>query len=441
MAHARLSPSNPRWVYCPASLAAEKQYPPEKRGENTAAIDGTGSHLLLEMCLDTRRPDVRADEWLGKTIGVGNSDKPEGWLVEADRAARVQVCLDYILTRYDEMGGYSLMSESKSDIGKYFNRDDWWGTVDVTLTSSGATGRHILEIIDYKDGRGFVDVNNNTQLIAYAAGKLAPFMFDEAGVQKTDPIIKTIRLTIVQPKIENNPTRFIEMDAQTLWNKITELAEAAKRTDAPDPEHVAGEHCRWCRHAKACSAKVGEAMKGLNMVSNITTNTGIDLVDTLQSGQLSIPDMDTDKIAEILDIEPLMNALFTNAREEMTSRLNKGESGHGYALSKGRKSKKWVEDEELVVKKLKGMRFLTEEIYPKSFISPAKAMKKEGLTERQLKRLTEELIEIVEGNPSLIKVNHRKKSVEEMFSDVPDINEPITPVIEAKEDLSNLTFM
>ena len=46
-AHARLGPSNPRWTKCPGSVREEMFYI-DIPGE--AAIDGTGSHLLLEMC-------------------------------------------------------------------------------------------------------------------------------------------------------------------------------------------------------------------------------------------------------------------------------------------------------------------------------------------------------------------------------------------------------
>ena len=46
--HARLSPSSSRWVHCPGSIREEAGYE-DVSGE--AAIDGTGSHLLLEECL------------------------------------------------------------------------------------------------------------------------------------------------------------------------------------------------------------------------------------------------------------------------------------------------------------------------------------------------------------------------------------------------------
>ena len=46
--HARLAPSNHRWPHCAGSVREEERYP-DIAGE--AAIDGTGSHLLLEYSL------------------------------------------------------------------------------------------------------------------------------------------------------------------------------------------------------------------------------------------------------------------------------------------------------------------------------------------------------------------------------------------------------
>ena len=83
--HARLSPSNHRWPHCPVSIREEANYPDTS---NPASIDGTGSHLLLEMCLEH---ETDAKSFINETIGVDHEDKPEGWLVKQDRCDRVQV--------------------------------------------------------------------------------------------------------------------------------------------------------------------------------------------------------------------------------------------------------------------------------------------------------------------------------------------------------------
>ena len=131
--HARLGPSNHRWPHCPGSVREEAKYP-DIPGE--AAIDGTGSHLLLELSLENNEP---ASFFLCTLIGVNSEDKPEGWMVNQDRIDRVQMCLDYVTRRCSELEAeypgcdISVETESKSDPGALFGRDDWNGTVDITI--------------------------------------------------------------------------------------------------------------------------------------------------------------------------------------------------------------------------------------------------------------------------------------------------------------------
>ena len=68
--HARLSPSNARWPNCPGSVREEASYIDVA---GAAAIDGTGSHLLLEMCLDNAVPAIVYD---GQVIGANDEARP-----------------------------------------------------------------------------------------------------------------------------------------------------------------------------------------------------------------------------------------------------------------------------------------------------------------------------------------------------------------------------
>ena len=422
--HARLSPSNHRWVHCPASISLEKGYP---RTNHPAAVDGTGSHLLLELCIQTKNPTVKATQFLHQTIGEGHEDKLEGWFVDAERCKRVQVALDYLTKRDEELEGVSVTAESKSDIGRYFGRDDWYGTVDVTLKTISP---RVVEVIDYKDGFQYVDVNSNSQLIAYAAGKLAPYLYDANGVPTTFAAcpVKTIRMTIIQPKITANPVRHITMSIDQLWRAAEELAKKAALTDADDSSPVAGDHCQWCQHKTECVAYLGQNKEGMQALETVqaslpTIAAAIDstiITDKIKTGDIDVTKMDSETLSKILDAAPSINAMIQNAKEELTTRVKRGESGFGYAMNKGRKAKKWAMDEDTIEKKLKGTRmFKLDDVRPRSFISPAQALKKEGLTERQILRIREELITETTGEPSLVKSKlHAKPSNNEMFGDL-----------------------
>ena len=392
--HARLSPSNHRWPHCPGSVREEERYP-DVPGD--AAIDGTGSHELLNLCLTEGK---RADEYIGQTIGEGHEDKPGGWTVDTERAKRVQMCLDYVERRVNELEGRS----------------------------------GVLEVIDYKDGRGWVDVKGNFQFISYVSGAVDLFekqhmtkavnVYSEIAVNPgkrfnrddwfgtsdivitagTGPYTKII-MTVVQPKT-NPVVRSWEIYAHQLQMEAGELATAAALTDDPDAPLAPGDHCTWCKHGRAgnCEAKNSIAVKGIEKMN----------ISGLFENNLSVENMTNEQLAEIKDAEPLITKMLEQVSGEIFKRLKDGQEFENYGLGKGNSSKKWIDDEETVFKKLKGMRLKKEEIYVAKMISPAAALKHEGLTDRQKANL-EKMFEVVPGKEKVVRKVHEKPTTEDMF--------------------------
>jgi hypothetical protein len=399
-----------------------------------AAIDGTGSHLLLETCMISLA-NVKAADYINKVVGAGHPEMPQGWLVDTARATRVQLALDYIERRRAEIDISSVEAESHSNPGQYFNRTDWWGTVDITIKGvDKLTGQKILEIADYKDGAGFVEVDGNSQLLAYAAGKLGEMIVNPANNKcnpKNEPHL--VRMTIIQPKISNKPIRFVEMDSETLWGKAKELATAAIKTDDPLAPLVVGDHCQWCKHRDACEERTAKALDGISMLADTAP-----LFESLQAGQISVDSMDDARLAAILDAEPIITALLDNVRKEALTRLKAGHSVPGYTIGNGKGKNVWTDDLEMVEKKLKGMRFTKDDLFPPKLVSPAQALKKEGLTERQIARIKQELIIYTPGDAKVVKSNLQVKTAAELFASLPDITPPTSPVA---EDLDNLSFL
>lgn len=414
--HARLSPSNHRWVHCPGSIREEQNYP-DSSGE--AAIDGTGSHLLLELCLASDVTIKPASYYLMQIIGIGHEDEPTGWLVDSERVKRVQTAVDYVVARSKEIECNGTMYvEQRANIGDYFGRDDWYGTVDIVLV-----GKDTLEIIDYKDGQMYVSEKNNPQLIAYAAGTLAPYIHDEVTgeLDFSKCKFKKVRMTIVQPKT-NNPIRFVEMSPVELWEDAKHLAECAKLTDDPDAYLDQGDWCTWCKHGRAgnCTEKTKAATEGITAMSTVPGDT-TSLIDLLSSGQVAPGTMDDGQISKILDAAPLIRKMLEQIEDEAMKRIEGGSNVPGYGIGKGRSSKKWIDDEETVFKKLKGMRVKKAECYPEKLISPAQALKLECLTDRQRQNV-EKMIESVPGKPKVVKSNVINETPEEMFKEVKPIS-------------------
>lgn len=403
--HARLSPSNQRWVHCPGSVREEAAYPdiPSK-----AAIDGTGSHLLLEMCLTH---DTRSESFLGEVIGVGHNDRPVGWIVHQDRCDRVNVCLDYVDRRKKELledypsFEIKIETESKSEPCYYFGRDDWWGTVDITIDVYSDISSYIstpcyTEVIDFKDGRGYVSEKDNSQLISYIYGKTGPIF----GEQKNN------RMTIVQPKT-NPPIRYVDIRSDDLYDKAVKLSEAAKRTDDPNapliPDDKGGKgYCRWCKHRDNCEARKGVSMKNANEFEGLLSQ--------------DIDQMDNETLSKMLDFKPMVDAIFKEAQEKAESLIKQGQILPGYAMRPGNSKKEWNICEDELVKKLKACKFKKEDIYEQKLISPAKVLGHPNLTKKQKERFESEYIHLEPGTLKLKPVSRidNEKEIVDSFKDV-----------------------
>jgi len=420
--HARLSPSNTRWPLCPGSVREEAQYE-DVAGD--AAIDGTGSHLLLEVCL---AGGSNPSDFGGQIIGANHEDSPMGWMVHQDRIERVQVCLDYIARRVKEIqeqypgANVSVESESKSNPGGMFGRDDWYGTCDVTITVTEGHRCLFIEVIDYKDGRGYVSEKNNSQLIAYLTGKMRKYVASGPDlVRPFNPqLVGDVRMTIVQPKT-NPPIRYD--DDTTPHGVVTaaeKLAVAALSTDHPDARLVSGKHCQWCKanpkrggHCTAATEKSLATVKDL-APTGITEDSALDLLTNANFAEL-----DSQHLSFLADAKAGLDAAFDKVMEEIQGRLEKGDSVPGYAMKPGRGTRKWVGNEEDIVKMLKARRLKNVDIYPPKLITPAQVDKLDCLKPAQKERIQKDYVAFVAGKDKLTKVaREEKKSAEEMFADV-----------------------
>ena len=434
--HARLGPSNHRWPHCPGSVREELSYAREPSSE--AAIDGTGSHLLLELCLLSESGiDSDALTWVSRTIGEDTEDKPYGWVVTIDRATRVNMALHYLRRRRDELAVqfpcsvFVVEAESKSDPGGAFGRDDWWGTCDVTIMVMTDTNTPLYyEVIDYKDGRGWVAEKNNSQLLAYLGGKLRNHI--GSGSDKVRPfrteLIQSCRMTIVQPKT-NPPIRCQDSNAHDVMKHVSDLAWAAQLTDDPNapliPDNKGGKgYCQWCAHKSNCIARQAQGAQGVALMSNVST-TGGSLLESLQAGQIDVTTMPADKLAEALDATASIRSLIDSIETEAQRRVTEDPDAlPGYGMGAGRGSRVWADDPETVEKKLKGMRLKKDQIYPAKLASPAQIEKIDSLTDRQKKKLQEEMITVMAGKPKLVKVSTTNKVTASLFADVDAAEEP-----------------
>lgn len=422
--HARLGPSNNRWPNCPGSVREEANY---EDVPGAAAIDGTGSHLLLEMCFEN---NCRAEVYDMQVIGANHPDSPNGWLVDQERVERVQECLDYVQRRTKELreqfNGCTVKveSESKANPGSMFGRDDWWGTVDITIT---VTNKHdhcmFMEVIDYKDGRGYVKETGNTQLTAYLAGKMARFIAAKTTINWIDRV-GGCRMTIVQPKT-NPSVRYEEPTPEMVVNRASLLAQAAELTDDPNapliPDDKGGKgYCRWCKHKPNCTAT---SSAGIEAVKFMTTETNTPLFSQLENAVADINVLTNEQLADIADTEASVQAIYDKVKGEIQRRVDQGDHVPGYAMQPGRGTRTWNCSDDDIVKMLKARRLKKDQIYPAKLITPAQVLKLECLDDKQKERIEKEYITFVSGKNKLTKVSRETQqqvSAQELFANIPD---------------------
>lgn len=416
--HARLSPSNLRWPKCPGSIREEANYP-DVAGE--AAIDGTGSHLLLEKCLTE---DVTPNFYEGRIIGVNHYDKASGWMVETDRIERVQMGLNYVNRRKAELleqfpdAILKVEAESKSNPGAMHDRDDWKGTCDITITAWTVQGDLLfLETVDYKDGRGWVNTKDNSQLIAYAGGKL--IQAHRTDVHHPVELTTPVRMTIVQPKT-NPPVRYEDCTADDVYKACNELAAAAALTDAPDAPLIAGKHCTWCKHKPNCTAQAEASTEVIMSIgTDVKTSDNVSLFELLNEVIEDLENISSEKLVELADARPGIEAIFDRVEKELISRVEKDPTSViGYAMRPGRSTRVWSLPDEEMIDVLKARRLKQADIFPPKLASPAQVMKLKGLSDSQKERLEKEYIVNKPGALKLTRVHTEKQSSEDMFADV-----------------------
>ena len=390
--HAQLSPSKrSRWALCPGSIREEAKYPEQASGP--AAIDGTHSHHLLEACIKENKD---AAEYIGLTL----KDHEGLFTVDKDRAARVQIALEYIDKKFwGQHGMCEVLSESKVDPAHLLGRDDLSGTVDVQILTSDT-----LEIIDYKDGMGVVSAEGNLQLEQYAYGVLAGYKLPING---TYPF-NFVTMTIIQPKLAlrgMNPISSNTVTVNSLMTNIGTIIKQAAATDQPDAPLVPGEsQCKFCRAKGSCAALASNVMKEIGIMFQPTVMQPLDMAQ--QSANKDPSTMDDAQIAQIMEAAPLMRQLLEGVEKEALRRLESGGTIPGLRLVNGRGSRAWALPEEEMATKLVKMGIPKGAIYETKLVSPAKAekltwAKRDGtqvqLTERQLKTMENEYVAKLAG--------------------------------------------
>ncbi len=407
--HAMLSPSKrSRWALCPGSIREEAKYP--DTGSGPAAADGTHSHTLLEYCINRGLSDAMDQ------VGEVFADDDGSFVVDEARAQRVNVAINYVKQRVAELNGMAeVIPETRVDPQWFTHRDDLSGTVDIQIIGGG-----VLEIVDYKDGMGIVEAENNLQLEQYAMGKLAECKLGW-NVPEQYPW-KEVHMTIIQPKLALKGmepiTKWI-VPVKYLLDRLSVLSAQARATDDPNAPLVPGEsQCKFCRAKGSCAALASNVMKEIGIMFQPVVSQPLDIVD--QSAEKDPTTMDDAQLRQIMEAAPLMRQLLEAVEKEALRRLEAGQSLPGLKLVHGRGSRAWALTEDEMAEKLVKMGIPKTAIYETKLVSPAKAEKltwekrdgtKVSLTDRQLKRMDQEYVTKLAGKLTVVPESDSRPAV------------------------------
>ena len=338
--HAVLSASaSKQWLNCPPSARLQEQFPKET---SVYAEEGTAAHKLCEY-------KVRHG-YLHESMRQPKSDY---YTPEIDRATDIYA--DFVANIIEEMkrNGASplVLIEERLDFGHVVPYG--FGTGDMVIIGKSEYGGGLLHIVDYKNGAGvLVSADHNSQMMLYALGALHAYdyVYD----------IDTVRMSIVQPRMENIDT--FECTKEDLLEWAETIKPIAKLAYEGKGEQKPGDWCRFCAAKAVCKARAEEA---LALAKSEFTDLDAEEQPTFKSPGL-IP------LSELEDILPVLNrvtdwieAVFAYISDEA---INHGVPIKGYKVVHGRSNREFT-DTEAVVAAAEKAGYKPEDLYKQTLIT------------------------------------------------------------------------
>lgn len=313
-AHALLSASGAsRWLNCTPSAKLEDQ-----QGERTTsayAAEGTLAHELSELFIKHDVLCTVDDNSFNEKLEEIMSNE----LFSNEMLDMVPVYVDYCTAEYvaaKEQNEYATIEiEQKVDLTEFVPKS--FGTADCIIINDP-----VMEVIDLKYGKGVpVYAQFNKQGMLYALGAL----------RKYDTLfnIETVKITIIQPRINNISTWEISVNELLDWayNELKPKAELAFRGEG---ELVAGEWCKFCSVKNRCRALYEEQLK-------------------IAKYDFQDPELLTDEeISDVLSRAPQfvewVNSILDYAQEKA---LHNNKVWPGFKLVAGVSKRKWADEEQV----------------------------------------------------------------------------------------------
>lgn len=216
--------SSARWLVCTPSARLEAMFPDE---QSPYAAEGTVAHDLAESILRHKLEGKKApklDDYSTEMIEAVNR--------------YVDICEEKVNEARARSSDAEAMIEARLDFSRWV--PEGFGTGDMVIVADG-----ILEVIDLKYGKGVpVSAVENTQMRLYALGAydVNEFLYD----------VKTIRMTIVQPRLDSVSTDEMTLEELLDWGE--EIKPIAQRAFRGEGDCTPCDYCNFCKARHTCRA-------------------------------------------------------------------------------------------------------------------------------------------------------------------------------------------
>lgn len=377
--HALLSPSSAhRWLNCTAAPRLEEHFPDEG---SDYAREGTLAHaycakLLKEFLhLPTDEEKAEIAEYASYLSG--------------EMSEHVDTYYAIVIEKYNaalqRTPDAKLLVEVQLDFSDVIPES--FGTSDAVIIADDE-----MEVIDFKYGKGVkVSAEENPQMMIYALGAYNAYS-DEYNIKK-------VRMTIVQPRLDNLSEYELSVRKLKKWSKET-LQPRARAAFEGKGEQMPGEWCRFCKCKGQCRALAK---------TSIETATRFESPDLISDDEMA---------HEVLPSLPVIRTWLEAVESFALQRALGGTEFDGYKVVAGRSIRKIV-NPDAVMATLDEQGFRADD-----YLKPSE-LRSLGDLEKLVgkKRFTElcgSFIQKPQGKPTLVTIDDKREAYNPAAADFQD---------------------
>lgn len=367
--HALLSPSAAhRWMNCTPSALLEDQLPDTT---SEAAAEGTLAH---EICEAKLRHHFYTLQFGRKAYNARMKELQAHELYQPEMKGYTDEYKDFVHKAALAFPNKPhVVIERKLDLSTFV--PECFGTADCILIGDG-----ILHVIDFKYGKGVpVSADHNPQLMLYALGAWNEFSIVFG--------IETIRMSIVQPRIDNNNSWECSIDELKAFGD--EVSTKAVLAIKGEGDFAPGAWCRFCRAKATCRARADENVKLAGFIKDPAMLTNDEIGEYLILGQ---------HVANWLE----------SLKEYALSESLAGRPVRGWKAVEGRGKREWTDQDE-AFKILQDNGINENLLFDRVPISLAAAEKLVG--KKDFNSWVGDHVRKVKGKPALVEESDKREAI------------------------------